>query len=148
MLCADEGERRVVQRRLELAQALERFVMGERSGGDYLDAIGSDSPRTLVAEVERHLRSLLREVMGGRIDPDLRAVADEMLIDAVEQRAPIAPPTPAPASPIITRAEPIVSEIEEMEAADDEIDVGTQEFDEVGTPEFDWDDPDTYSAPV
>lgn len=150
MLCADEGERRIVQRRLELAQALERFVMGERSGGDYLDAVGSDSPRTLVAEVERHLRSLLREVMGGRIDPDLRAVADEMLIDAVERRAPIAPPTqtPAPASPIITRAEPIVSELEEMEAADDEIDIGAQRFDGVGSPEYDWDDPDTYSAPV
>ena len=149
MLCADEGERRIVQRRLELAQALERFVMGERSGGDYLDAVGSDSPRTLVAEVERHLRSLLREVMGGSIDPDLRGVADEMLMDAVEQRAPIAPP--AQGNPIVTRAtpeagpepapEPIAAEIHQLEAVGDEYGVGAAE----PAAEPGWDD---YSAPV
>jgi len=81
VLCAEEGERKRVQRRIELAQALERFLMGDGPGDDYMDAIGSDSPRTLVDEVERHLRALLRDVMCGYLAPDLRGVADDLLLD-------------------------------------------------------------------
>jgi hypothetical protein len=148
VLCAEEGERRAVQRRVELAQALEGFVMGDSSGGDYLDAIGSDSPRTLVEEVERHLRSLLREVMGGALDPDLRGVADGMLLDAVEGRA--APPPPSAEFGVLSAEsgapepepeyEHVTSEIEAIEASDEEIGVVAVEMD--------WDDPDSYSAPV
>jgi hypothetical protein len=145
VLCAYEGERREVQRRLELAQALERLIMGDSGGGDYLDAIGPDSPRTLVDEVERHLRSLLREVMGGALDPDLRGVADALLLDAVErsdvagagsQVSGLRPQEPEPEPD----AEPMTSEIEAFEATDEEIGVVAIEMD--------WDDPENYSAPV
>ncbi len=47
--------------------------MGDGADEDYLDAVGSDSPRTLVDEVERHLRALLRDVLCGYLDADLRA---------------------------------------------------------------------------
>ena len=84
VLCAEEGDRKRVQRRVELAQALERFVMGDGPEDPHLDSAGSDSPRTLVDEVERHLRALLRDVMCGYLDPDLRAVADGLLLAPAE----------------------------------------------------------------
>ena len=54
--------------------------MGDGREDPYLDAVGSDSPRTLVDEVERHLRALLRDVMCGYLDADLRSVADGLLL--------------------------------------------------------------------
>jgi hypothetical protein len=77
-LCAEEGARRDVQHRLEAALALERFVMGGATGVR-LDA---ESPRELVAEVESHLRALLRDVLCGYLDSDLRGVADDILLEA------------------------------------------------------------------
>lgn len=84
VLCASDGERKRVQRRIELAQELERFVMGDGPDDDYLDAVGSDSPVTLVVEAERHLRALLRDVLCGYLDPDLRRVADDLLLEPPE----------------------------------------------------------------
>jgi hypothetical protein len=76
-LCAEEEVRQELQLRLEAALALERFVMGG-SGGVRLDA---ESPAELVAEVEGHLRALLRDVLCGYLDADLTAVADDILIE-------------------------------------------------------------------
>jgi hypothetical protein len=77
-LCAEEGARRDVQHRLEAALALERFVMG--------GAIGlrpdAESPRELVDDAENHLRALLRDVLCGYLDPDLKGVADDILVEA------------------------------------------------------------------
>ncbi len=117
VLCAEETERRRVQRRIELAQAMERFVIGDPpwrgsagdGGEDYLDAVGSDSPRTLVEEVERHLRALLRDILCGYLDADLRSVADELLLDQPEPfeiRAASLRPLPArPPAPASEQAE-------------------------------------------
>ena len=77
-LCAEEGARRDVQERMEAAVALERFVMGG-SGGALLD---DESPRELVAEVEGHLRALLRDVLCGYLDADLKAIADDILVES------------------------------------------------------------------
>jgi hypothetical protein len=109
VLCAEECERRLVQRRIELAQALERFVIGDGADGDYLDEVGSESPRTLVEEVERHLRALLRDVLCGYLAPDLRRVADEMLLDQPEPfeiRAASLKPEPAPVPEAPAESEP------------------------------------------
>jgi len=125
VLCAEEGERRLVRRRIELAQALERFLMGDAPSDDYVDAIGADSPRGLVEEVERHLRALLRDVLCGYLDPDLRAVSDGLLLEQPER---IAPPEPA--------GEPIIA------AAVVHADAESTQL------EYDWDDPTEYSAPV
>jgi hypothetical protein len=84
-LCAEEAERRAVQRRVELALALERFVIGGGRGESYVDTVGSESPRTLVSELERHLRALLRDVLCGHLDPALRRVADGLREASVEQ---------------------------------------------------------------
>jgi hypothetical protein len=83
-LCAEESARRGVQRRVELAFALERFAIGGGGAGSYAELIGSESPRLLVAEVEEHTRGLLRDVLCGYLDPDLARVADEILLRGVE----------------------------------------------------------------
>jgi hypothetical protein len=83
-LCAEESDRRALQRRVELAFALERFVIGGGSGEAYLDTIGSESPRELVLEVEDQLRALLRDVLCGYLDPDLKSAADDILLRSAE----------------------------------------------------------------
>jgi hypothetical protein len=77
-LCAEEGARRDVQDRLESALAVERFVMGGPPGVK----IEGETPGELVAEVEGHLRALLRDVLCGYLDPDLKAVADDILVES------------------------------------------------------------------
>jgi hypothetical protein len=76
-LCAEEGRRRTVQRRIEAAVALERFVMG---------GVGrppEESPGDLVAEVEQHVRALLRDVICGYLDPNLKTLADDILLETL-----------------------------------------------------------------
>jgi hypothetical protein len=136
VLCAEEGQRRGVQRRVELAQALERFVMGDSPDDDYMDAIGSDSPRTLVDEVERHLRALLRDVLCGYLDPDLRGISDGLLLEQ-----PQAAPLPEPASAPVTPA--AATEIESIESSGAEFGITATEYGD----QLDWDDAG-YSAPV
>jgi len=57
---------------VRLAFTLERQVI--HGGGPALE-----SPRGVVREAERHLRALLRDVLCGYLEPDLRRVADEIL---------------------------------------------------------------------
>jgi hypothetical protein len=109
-LCAEEGERRAVQRRAELAFALERWVMGGGGANAYLEALGPDTPRSLVLHLEQHLRALLRDVVCGYLGSDLKAAADDLLltssepldIRAADMREPAraaAPPPPPPPPP-------------------------------------------------
>ena len=152
-LCAEEGRRRLVQRRVEAAIALERFVMGggPRSWPD------GDSPTELVAEVEGHLRAMLRDVLCGYLDSDLKGVADDILLETnpepfveieardlrVKATAPPPPPDP-PAPPPEPVANDSNEDTAEMEA------VAVQPELEGVTQSADWgfDDPEDYSAPV
>jgi hypothetical protein len=77
-LCAEPDARRNLQERMESALALERFAMG----GSSTMRIDGESPCQLVAEVEGHLRALLRDVLCGYLDADLKGVADDILIDS------------------------------------------------------------------
>jgi hypothetical protein len=76
-LCAEEGSRGELQERMETATRLERYAMGHSSGA----SVDTESPRELVAEVEGHLRALLRDVLCGYLDADLKSVADDILIE-------------------------------------------------------------------
>lgn len=134
VLCAEESERRRVQRRLELAQALERFVIGDGADDAYLEAVGPDSPRTLVEEVERHLRALLRDLLCGYLDTDLRRVADELLLDQPE------PFEIRAAALRFQREEPVHREQSVTAPIDDE--------DEPLEGQVGLDDPGYWSAPV
>ena len=170
-LCAEEGERRLVQRRTELALSLERFVMGGGSadGEELRDWIGPESPTALVEEMERHVRALLRDVLCGYLEPDLKSIADEILLESAEpiaieardlrreprartrqprfERPPEVPepdpeepaPSPEPGVPP-PAASADTSELEAVSAPSEPDGV---------TASVDWDDdPDSYSAPV
>jgi hypothetical protein len=76
-LCAEEGSRGELQERMEAATRLERFVMGHSSGA----SVDAENPRELIAEVEGHLRALLRDVLCGYLGADLKAVADDILLE-------------------------------------------------------------------
>jgi hypothetical protein len=143
-LCAEEGNRRAVQRRIEAAIALERFVMGGAGRPP------AESPRDLVAEVERHVRALLRDVLCGYLDPDLKGVADDILLET----------PPEPTGEI--RARDLRRE-SEPEAEASEPDADTSELEPVGThaapvqqeiegvtqsADWGWGEADDYSAPV
>jgi hypothetical protein len=100
-LCAEPDSRRDLQERMEAAMALERFAMSG-TGGVRIDG---ESPCELVAEVGAHLRALLRDVLCGYLDADLKAVADDILIEShgeplgeIEARDLRRDPDPAPAS--------------------------------------------------
>jgi hypothetical protein len=139
VLCSEEHERKRTQRRVELALALERFVMGNGAEEDYFDVIGSETPRTLVDEVERHLRALLRDLMCGYLDSDLRGLADDLLLDQPEPAATrVRPLRDGPAT--VAAQTDVGSEIEALEEEEDEV--------QAHQPALDWDDPESYSAPV
>ncbi len=74
-LCAEEGERRGVQRRVEAAVSLERILMG--GGG----RPPGEQPSEIVQELEGHVRALLRDVLCGYLDADLKSVADDILLE-------------------------------------------------------------------
>jgi hypothetical protein len=136
-LCADGGERRALQRRVEVALSLERYVMGGGHGEELADWIGSQSPRELVLELERHTRALLRDLLCGYLQPDLKSLADEILLE----RAP----------------EPPEIEVRDLRAEEElPPEPDTSEIEAVGpqgvTASADWapldEDPGSYSAPV
>jgi hypothetical protein len=152
-LCAEEGRRRLVQRRVESAIALERFVMG---GGPHSWPDG-DSPVELVAEVEGHLRAMLRDVLCGYLDGDLKGVADDILLETnpepfVEIRArDLRTPEPEPEleSEPEPQPEPEPAPEAEQDTAEMEA-VAVQPELEGVTQSADWgfDDPEDFSAPV
>ena len=159
-LCAEEGERRALQRRVELALSLERYVMGGGRGEELGDWIGSQSPRELVLQLERHTRALLRDLLCGYLDPDLKSIADDILLER----------TPDPAEiqvrdlrqedldtdelePIAPRPRRITAELRrrEPEPEPEPAELEQPHLEGV-TASADWapidEDPDSYSAPV
>lgn len=76
-LCAPEEDRLAVEEQLLRAFSLERgLAHGHATAGS---ALALDSPRGLVRDVEGYLRALLRDLLCGYLDEDLRGAADEML---------------------------------------------------------------------
>ncbi|HEV2974297.1 MAG TPA: hypothetical protein VGX69_04795 [Solirubrobacteraceae bacterium] len=71
-LCATAEERAELTERMTRAIALERSLIAGT-------ATKSSASQTLVDDVAKHLRSLLRDVICGHLDPDLAVIADELL---------------------------------------------------------------------
>jgi hypothetical protein len=129
-LCAEESGRRPMQRRLELAFALEHRIM---AGIPHFEEDGPDTTRSIVLELEQHVRALLRDVLCGYLSADLKSVADDLLLHGNEH--------------IEIRAEDTREQRPEPEPdpdPDPELEAGV-------TPSADWeldDDPASYSAPI
>lgn len=160
-LCAEEPDRRGVQRRTELAFALERFLMGGGSADAYVDEVGSDSPAVLAAEIEGCVRALLRDILCGYLDADLRRTADDILLTSgapveIEARdlrvdpEPDGEPEPDPEpEPVAVAPKPKPKPKPRKRSKPKAEPVQEQLADGV-TPSADWgfDDADCYSAPV
>jgi hypothetical protein len=163
-LCAEEGSRREVQRRIEAALALERFLMGHR-GRPHVE-----SPGELVAEVEQHVRALLRDVLCGYLDPDLKSLADDILLEATPEpfmeirardlRAQARESQPGSAAPEPSPPPEAEDDTSELPTVEPEPAASPEPFARpkpVGQPELEgvtpsadwsWDEPEDYSAPV
>jgi hypothetical protein len=140
-----------VQRRVELAFSLERYLMAGGGEEAYLEEVGSVSPQALVLELEEHLRALLRDVLCGYLDADLRAAADDVLLESskpLDIRARDLRTPPAPLRP--PRAPDAVAAERPVPPAGAAAPVSPEE-DEGVTPSEDWvaeDEAASYSAPV
>jgi hypothetical protein len=73
-LCATDERRAHVTERVAHAVSLERAVIAGLAPSD-------GGIQMLLAELTGHLRALLRDVLCGHLDSDLRAVADQLLAD-------------------------------------------------------------------
>jgi hypothetical protein len=76
-LCAVPDERAALAELMGRALALERDAMQGR-------AVSNPASTKLVRTVGDHLRALLRDVICGHLDPDVAALADELLVAAGE----------------------------------------------------------------
>jgi hypothetical protein len=74
-LCATPERRVAVTERVAHAVSLERAVIAGMAPAD-------GGIQVLLAELTAHLRALLRDVLCGHLDSDLRAVADQLLAEA------------------------------------------------------------------
>src|SRR5437763_774731 len=103
-LCAEQAHRQQLQSRIDAAVALELALVAGVPVDAWSPPPGIESARDLVAEIEEHLRALLRDVACGYLKPDLASTADEIL-------APKAPPPPRPSPLKAPEAEPTVTRI-------------------------------------
>jgi hypothetical protein len=134
-LCAEEGDRSVLMSRVDAALNLELALIAGVPIDSWTPPAGIRSGRELVAEVEEHLRALLRDVVCGYLKPGLASTADEILLrsnsmqvsarDVRDEpvRIPVAvqdPPTvyrapaiaPPEAEPRVTRLVDVINERE------------------------------------
>ena len=75
-ICAPVNERQALTERLQRAIALERSAIAGLLRGD-------DEVERLIGTLAGCVRAVLRDVLCGHLDPDLRAVADELLGQSV-----------------------------------------------------------------
>lgn len=114
-LCAEEPNRPLLMSHVEAAVELEQALIAGVPIDAWQPPRGIHSGRELVAEVEEHLRALLRDVVCGYLKPELASMADEILLGA-EPEHPLDPPTvfepPAPIEAAAAPHRPIASEPE------------------------------------
>jgi hypothetical protein len=85
VICARPEDRTALSERTAQAMALERAVVtGLASGGAPRDP---GRPDALVDELAEHLRAILRDALCGHLDPDLCAVADDLLAESAATAA-------------------------------------------------------------
>jgi hypothetical protein len=81
-LCAEAPNRGYLMSRVEAAINLELALIAGVPIDAWSPPAGIRSGRELVAEMEEHLRALLRDVVCGYLKPELASMADEILIQS------------------------------------------------------------------
>ena len=119
-----------------------------------------DSPTELVAEVEGHLRAMLRDVLCGYLDSDLKGVADDILLETnpepfmeieardLRVRAATPEPPPEPPPPPEPEPEPVANDSNEDTAEMEGVAVQPEREGVTQSADWGFDDPEDYSAPV
>jgi hypothetical protein len=87
-ICARPEDRATLAERVAHAISLERAVVAGLAAAE-------PGASELVDELAEHLRALLRDVLCGHLEPDLRAVADDLLAHAASAGAGDGEPTRA-----------------------------------------------------
>jgi hypothetical protein len=78
-LCAEPADRGSLETRVVQALELERLAMRGELDARALRAIGADSADAVALELELHLRALLRDMVCGYLDVDVKRIADDLL---------------------------------------------------------------------
>jgi hypothetical protein len=79
-LCAEEVNRSLLMSRVDAALNLELALIAGVPIDAWTPPAGVRSGRELIAEIEEHLRALLRDVVCGYLKPELASMADEILL--------------------------------------------------------------------
>jgi len=78
-LCAEPPERAALETRVVQALELERLVVRGELDARGLRAIGAESADAVARDLEQHLRAVLRDMVCGYLDPDVKRIADDLL---------------------------------------------------------------------
>jgi hypothetical protein len=97
-LCAEEPNRRHLMSHVDAALNLELALISGVPIDAWAPPPGIRSGRDLVAEMEEHLRALLRDVVCGYLKPELAAMADEILLRG--EPAPVSVPIQQAGQPL------------------------------------------------
>jgi hypothetical protein len=109
-LCAQPPDRPELAARIEQAFGLEKLLMRGEVDRELLEAAGWGSPDELALEVEQSLRAVLRDMVCGYLEPDLRRIADEFVLEEVgAAREDESSPEPEPAPKRAPAPEPEIA---------------------------------------
>jgi hypothetical protein len=108
-LCAEPVNRGLLMSRVEAALKLELALIAGVPIDAWAPPAGITSGRQLVAEVEEHLRALLRDVVCGYLEPELASMSDEILLQIepveIQARDLRQDPDPVPSAPAASHAD-------------------------------------------
>jgi hypothetical protein len=85
-LCAEPLEREELRARVEQAYTLQRRLMRGEFGSKKLERNGSDAPDRIVGHLENTLRAVLKDIVCGYLDADVKRTADDLLRGEAEAR--------------------------------------------------------------
>jgi hypothetical protein len=85
-LCAEPEDREELRARIEEAYALERLLMRGEIDAGHSGKGGATTPDRVVAHLENTLRAVLKDIICGYLDADVKHTADEMLRSEAEAR--------------------------------------------------------------
>ncbi len=83
-ICAAPEDRGALAERAAQAIALEAAAISGRTASGERRR-NQESPETVIEEMADHLRAILRDILCGHLDADVRGVADELLADAAAE---------------------------------------------------------------
>jgi hypothetical protein len=86
VLCAEPEDREELRSRINDAYALERRLMRGEIDADNAGKGGSDTPDRIVGYLENTLRAVLKDIVCGYLDADVKRTADDLLRGEAEAR--------------------------------------------------------------